>query len=401
MILQNGSSCYNTVSENEKGKNDNMKKILCIFIAAVLACSIFAACSKPEETPSKEPIQVTTATETPSAQPSPTTEKIPTDVSPTTGLPGNTVYKPIMVQIDNESGKARPQTNIQAADVVYEALVESTATRLTALYNDAINGENAPEEFIVGPVRSSRYYHQRIQQEWDALFVHMGGPDTTPHEVTDLWGASSDHVKQRINGAGKHAVNTELFFPLYDGYSESDYAGIDLMEALAIYDYEPEQVQSFTFYPLEDYEGEPEIEKIELSFWSSPGYVSYEYQKDTDKLIRYMGGKEFEDAVTGSAVEVQNLIIQYVDGIKDAGSGEGGRKITTLEGGGEAEFIIHGKYLKGTWERQDYSDKTTYKLENGREVTLTPGNTWIEIHPSEKEVITTLADGTEQTHSAE
>lgn len=379
-----------------------MKKILTVLLAALMVCGVFTACSKPAEEPSAAPTTITTETQEPSAAPATETpDAIPTDVSPTTGLTGNTTYKPIIVQIDNESAKARPQTNIQAADVVYETPVEASDVRLTALYNDAINGEDAPDEFTVGPVRSTRYYHQRIQQEWDALFVHNGGPDSTGVSETNIWGESSDHIKQRINGAGKHATHTELFFALKKGSPVSAYAGVDLMKALELYDYTPESLQSFTFYPLKDYADEPEIEKIELSFYKSPGFVSYEYDKDKDKLIRSMNGKEFEDAVTEAPVEVQNLVIQYVDGIKDTGSSEGSRKIVTLEGSGKAEYVIHGKHLTGTWERPSYTDKTTYRLDSGEEVTFTPGNTWIEIHPSEHDVVTTFADGTEETNNGQ
>lgn len=134
-----------------------MKKILIVMLAVLLACSIFAACSKPaEEEPSVQPTVITAETPQPTEAATTTPDAVPTDVSPTTGLPGNTTYKPIMVQIDNADA-ARPQTGISYADIVYETDVDGSDTRLTALYNDQINGD-APEELVVGPVRSSRYY---------------------------------------------------------------------------------------------------------------------------------------------------------------------------------------------------------------------------------------------------
>ena len=182
-----------------------MKKILTVILAVIMVCSVFTACAKPAEEPSVAPTKITSETATP--EPTPTeTNTDPTDVSETTGLQGNTTYKPIMVQIDNADAARGYQEGLSMADIVYETDVDGGDTRFTALFNDAINGENAPEELIVGPVRSSRYYHQRIQQEWDALYVHMGGPDATSVEGTDIWGASGEHIKQRINGAG----NTRL-----------------------------------------------------------------------------------------------------------------------------------------------------------------------------------------------
>ena len=73
------------------------------------------------------------------------------------------------------------------------------------------------------------------------------------------------------------------------------------------------------------------------------------------------------------------------------------RDSVNTRGGGDAIFVIHGKLMKGTWERPDYDQKTTYKLENGEELTLAPGNTWITMIPEEREGVVTYADGTDET----
>lgn len=379
-----------------------MKKILIVMLAVLMACSIFAACSKPaEEEPSAQPTVITAETPQPTEAATTAADAVPTDISPTTGLAGNTAYKPIMVQIDNADA-ARPQTGISYADIVYETDVDGSDTRFTALYNDAINGADAPDELIVGPVRSSRYYHQWIQEEWDALYVHMGGPDQTSKDETDIWGSSSEHIKQRINGAGRHASNEGLFFPLKDGRSQSEYAGIDLIEALDVYDYEPQALQSFTFYPQQDYADQPEISEIGLYFFGNKTpLASYEYDSSRDKLLRSTRGKEHTDAATGDQLEVQNVIVQFVnDSAADDGPGSD-RRIVDVKGSGDALFVIHGKLMKGTWERPTYDSATSYKLESGEEITLAPGNTWISMLPAGKDVAVTYADGTDETISGE
>ena len=370
-----------------------------VIVAALMLCGVFTACSKPVEEPSASPTQIVTETVAPTATPQPTPE-IPTDVSPTTGLPGNTVYKPIIVQIDN-AASARPQSGISYADIVYETDIDGYDTRLTALFNDALNGENAPGELVVGPVRSSRYYHQWIQGEWDALYVHMGGPDSTGMDETDIWGASAEHIQQRINGAGKHASNTEYFFALRDGKPASDYAGIDLIKALNVYNYDPVAKQAFTYYPLQDYADQPMVEKIAFTFSKDLGSISYGYDEGNDKMMRFVNHEEFTDATTGDQVGVQNLIVQFVNDKAANDAPQSDRRIVDVEGSGKALFLIHGKLMEGTWERPSYDDKTTYKLASGEEVTLTPGNTWIEMHPTGKDVQVTMADGTEQTFTGE
>ena len=53
-----------------------------------------------------------------------------------------------------------------------------------------------------------------------------------------------------------------------------------------------------------------------------------------------------------------------------------------------------------TWEQRGKC-RQRLRLDSGEEVTFTPGNTWIEIHPSEHDVVTTFADGTEETNNGQ
>lgn len=380
------------------------RRIIPLLIAGTMTVGLLAGCSQQaEETP--VPTEVSTSTEEPQATETPelveTVEpaaseepQVPDNISPTTGLEDTTTtYKPIIVQIDNEP-TGRPQRGTQMADVVYETLIEGIDTRLTCVFNDVIWSDESDDRLKVGPVRSSRYYHQWIQGEWDALYTHMGGAENVNNPESDIWGASADHIKERINGAGKKASHSDLFYAFKDGQSVSNFAAVNLKDAAEVYDYEPTVREPFKFYPLEDYANEKQIDTIALSFLSSSGWVSYEYDADKDKLIRYMNGKEFIAQETGDPVEVQNLIVQYV-AAQVMPNDAGDRKKIDVFGEGPAEFIIHGKHLKGTWKREGESDSTKYYLENGEEVTLTPGNTWIEMHPNTKPVIINYEDGSE------
>ncbi len=156
--------------------------------------------------------------------------------------------------------------------------------------------------------------------------------------------------------------------------------------------------QPLKYYPEEMYEDAKNVEKVELAFWKTPGWVEYRYDADKDKFIRYMSGEEFIAEETGMPLEVQNVIVQYCS-VSDFPD-EGGRKKIEVFGEGPAEFYIRGKHLNGTWSRENSANAPTiYKLENGEEVTFAPGNTWIEIHPNNKQVITTYDDGTTEVEN--
>ena len=121
-----------------------------------------------------------------------------------------------------------------------------------------------------------------------------------------------------------------------------------------------------------------------VPFINSENFVWYSYDSTKDVLIRNMDKKEFTDRVTKSAIEVKNLIIQYVTG--KSLNDDKGRRLLTMTGTGEAEFIIGGKHITGTWERKNLDSQTFYKDQDGNEIVLKPGNTWIEVHPNTKKV---------------
>ncbi len=315
--------------------------------------------------------------------------------SPTTGLQTTSTYKPVFVMIDNATA-ARPQSGIQSADVVYETPgdVDDLDTRLAAVFNDAMYVDGAPEKVVTGAVRSIRYYHQWIQGEWDALLVHMGGPDETNNPESDIWGESGEHVKQRINGAGAHSENADMFFENDEGDPIEDFAMTDVVADEKIYDYEPTMRKPFLYSTDTNlYSDMPQVDGVKLSFSSNPGWVEYRYDSGTNKFTRYMSGEAITDKNTGNPVEVQNVVIQYVS--TGAMPGDPPRRQMTLTGEGPAEFYINGRHMTGTWERPTYDDITTFKLDSGDEVTFAPGNTWIAVHPNDKPVVTTYADGTE------
>ncbi|MDQ3238921.1 MAG: DUF3048 domain-containing protein, partial [bacterium] len=78
---------------------------------------------------------------------------------------------PVAVMIENHP-ESRPQSGLNSADVVYEAVAEGGITRFMALFLC----EPSPQ--IVGPVRSARTYFLDWLQEYNPLYAHVGGANT-------------------------------------------------------------------------------------------------------------------------------------------------------------------------------------------------------------------------------
>ncbi len=81
----------------------------------------------------------------------------------------------ISVKIEN-SPQARPQTNLQLADVVYESVTEGGITRFNALFH-------SQEPDKVGPVRSARLSDLYIVPQYHALFVFSGASSSVNARV--------------------------------------------------------------------------------------------------------------------------------------------------------------------------------------------------------------------------
>ena len=72
---------------------------------------------------------------------------------------------------------ALPHYNLSNADILYECLVEGEISRLMAIYGDWRNLER------VGNIRSCRDYFVYWAFEWDAIYVHAGGPFYIDHVI--------------------------------------------------------------------------------------------------------------------------------------------------------------------------------------------------------------------------
>lgn len=363
-----------------------MKKILLIAVVAVIAFSL--VCCTSSEPTAEAPVGNSEA----SAQVDLSNigeeevvveNEVVGPVSPTTGLPTDTpVYRPVIVQLDNEK-TGRPQYGIQDADIVYESMIEGADTRLTALFNDIL-----PEK--AGPVRSARVYHQQLAAEWDPIFIHEGGPFSKTYPRSYIYSEENGGVFDvRIDGS--KLGDSDVIWDQSYGFTYCS-----PLAAVAENDFVREQRDPlFNFDADVDYATAPAVAEIMIPFLSTNHeHVTYTYDATDDKFVRYRYGEEFKDAETDEAVRVQNVIVEYCD-LESLGSEEDGRILMHVIDSGKAEFYVGGKHMTGTWEKESVTGATIYKLSDGSELVLKPGNTWIEIQPSKNYVITKYANGTQ------
>lgn len=280
------------------------------------------------------------------------------------------------VMIDNFS-LARPQhSGIRSASVVYEALVEGGITRLMLVF---------PYQEIerVGPVRSARDYFVDFAEEFGGLYVHAGG---SPAALDRLYSspalvdvdedeAEEDEPYSFRDGAFEAPHN--LFFDLLSLREWSAAADLD----------RPIRHPGFCFTEAEELTGSP-VEQLNLNF-SNDRTTSYfvQFRFDTeDRVYRryyYANGPEpHVDANDQLQVSPKNIIVQISPSYLIDGD-EKERLTMDHLGEGVAYFYRDGKRVSGSWKKPTKSSVTRYYDENGEEICLLPGQTWVAIVDTE------------------
>ena len=95
---------------------------------------------------------------------------------------------------------------------------------------------------------------------------------------------------------------------------------------------------------------------------------------------QFVNDKAHTDYETKNQYTVKN-IITYQVGNKTIAGDEKGRQDLDNIGSGKGYFITEGRAIPITWEKKSRSAQTIYRYQDGTEITVNDGNTWIHIVP--------------------
>ncbi|ADQ07167.1 conserved hypothetical protein [Caldicellulosiruptor hydrothermalis 108] len=268
----------------------------------------------------------------------------------------------IAVMINNEPG-AIPQSSLNQAEYLYEALIEGGATRIMAIYHHTY-----PKK--VGPIRSARPYFMQIAKSLNAYFVHCGG---SPQAYRLFKQNFIPHIDAIYTGGG-------IFFRTSDRKAPHNlYSSMEKLTAF--FDKKGYTTQkTYKTYPLTDdvvnkWNSENTRIKITFSGWY---YVRYEYDAQKKVYKRFIKEKPHLDKETGVQLTAKNLVIIFAhyDTIKNDDKGR--QEVDFSKGKG---YVLQmGKTIPITYEF-NMENSFILKDENGQEIKLLKGNTWFEIVP--------------------
>lgn len=301
-----------------------------------------------------------------------------TQQTPTEDTPKLTIFdessneRPIAVMIDNTIGDAK-HAGLQDSYLNYEIPIDGGVTRIMAIFKDT----NAT---LVGPIRSSIFYFMDYALENDAIYVHYG------QETYEKNNPQQVNIN-RVDGVQSPAPfrrDSKAVAP-HNVFSKLPYIKSYLTEANITQSSDKWQNMNYSAKAVDLTENTDYNAKAATKITIPYGQENRAYSYDTanNYYYRYSNGKIQYDRKTSQQLHYKNIIIQRTE----IGTMQGQNVIEAKTvGNGTGYFVTNGKFLPIKWSKQSREGKTTYTFENGTEITLNDGNTFVQIVPTDANI---------------
>lgn len=339
-------------------------------LAAAAALSLLAACApSTSESGPQSTVSISTAPSVAALPPAPEDPR-PEVIWPLTGadaegVDGGKLDRPALaVKIENTDA-ARPQENLDKADVVFEEYVEYGISRLVAIYHSQY-----PKS--VGPIRSMRPMDKNIMGSFSGPLIFSGAQGRF---IDDAAASGQKLLAQDVGSGGFYRSSGRAAPHNLHGYL-ADFA------AQASDRPSPDEQWEWAF-PADtataQVEGKPaSFIDIHMSDRAQP-----EWKWDAGKGV----WKRYEDGTPhvttdGTQLSATNVVSLWVEVRYTSGDAKSSVPETLLAGKSGKGFLASGdKYIPIKWSKEGQFKKYKLTTESGEPVSLMPGQTWFELVP--------------------
>ncbi|MDT0276691.1 DUF3048 domain-containing protein [Blastococcus goldschmidtiae] len=274
----------------------------------------------------------------------------------------------LAVKIEN-SVAARPQSGLNAADVVWEQVVEGGITRFVAVFHSTLPPD-------MGPVRSVRPMDAAIAGPLRGLFAFSGGGPAYIRAIADT---GAQVVSQNSGADGYFRLGTRPA-------PHNVYADPAKLLAQADPGHQAQPAGEFVFAragqpPTAVALGAPaSAVQLTLSASSRPNWT---WSQPDNGWLRAEGETPATGA-DGARLRAANVVVLRVDVVNTAARDGAGNPVpeTVMVGGGEAIVASGGSTIAATWSKASPTDPLLLSGPGGAPVELAPGNTWVELVPN-------------------
>lgn len=284
--------------------------------------------------------------------------------------------RPIAVMIPNESA-AIPHYNLSRASILYETNVEARITRLMAVYEDW-------EDLVrIGNIRSARTYYAYWAFEWDAFFVHFGGP----YYINELMEEETTENIDGLSGDGGAFYRTKDRSDPHNVYTD----GAKLLERIKKHDYSLDyrgltEDSHFTFATkakpnaLTQYGNAAQnATYIDMSGCYPLTRCYFEYNEEDGLYYRFQhlsgASDEPHTDASGEQLAFKNVLVQYTK--HETLDDRGYLVLQCHDDTRDGWFFTNGKGIHVNWKKDRDYGATKYYDDDGAEVILNTGKTMI------------------------
>jgi len=288
-------------------------------------------------------------------------------VAPLTGLPLTDQAKlarpALTIKVENPP-VARPQSGLDAADVVFEEVVEGGITRFLAVFHST-------DAALVGPVRSVRPSDPEVIAPFGGLFGYSGGTPKFINLLRSTPGITDVGVDKLDEGNGKAYFRRP-------GRNPPDNLYTSTAKLWAAGPPHPKPPAPFAAFLSAGQPFTAAATTPATRLTAQVGDSSAVYDYDPAGGVYKRGGLvEGSGSIAAANVIVQFTGYQISPGDEDA-NGTPVEKAVTV-GSGDAIIVSGGLAVKGKWSKPSPSAYTTYTDSTGAPIKLRPGRTWIEL----------------------
>ena len=369
-----------------------LKKILCYALCVMAVLSTACGKEQPSQITSKtttssgfaEIITGTTTTVTTTAPPTTTTvatTPAPVPVGEYNNLTGELTLsekavgkRPVAVMVNNIVN-ALPQYGTYDADIMYECLVEGGITRLMAVYSDYTK---VPD---VCSVRSCRYYYPMLAMGHDAIYFHYGldktvAADTlsklnTDHFDGGYWSAYFPVDKDR---QGKYSREHTIYL---DGDKIPQLLKNSGKRTSISKDYNK---PAFNFKDDATEISQKKCTEATISF-SYSYYSTFKFNKENGTYVKFHNGEKHMDSKAKKQLEYTNVF--YLETTTQIINTKNNLISVDLTSG-KGYYMSMGTIVPIKWSRASDTSPILFTDENGNELEVNPGKSYIGFAPKNK-----------------
>ena len=282
--------------------------------------------------------------------------------------------RPVAIMINNLKGSL-PQYGIYGADIMIETLVEGGITRMMALFGDYTKIPN------VCSVRSCRYYFPILAHGYDAVYFCFGINESLARPTVNKLGIDMFNATDNFDSLlfARDPERLKKYSREHTAYVKGENIPTALKQYKTRTDYldgKNTNVFKFREEGKSAKAGNTSAETIRLDF-SKQYYSTFTY--DSAKKVYYKThcGKAHMDSAVDKQLNYKNVFVLETDITLHKDN----YLVKINWKGGTGYYISEGGAKKITWEKKDESSLIKVYDENGKQVKVNTGNSYIGILP--------------------